>query len=146
MTAYRHLLLACDLGPDAHRVAEQAQGLAARCDAMLSMVHVLGAAPPAVGGEFAAPAATDNLYQEAEEQMQALATRYGISSEHCYLLADHKGKAIARLAEEIGADLVVLGHHPRHGLAKLLSTTAEGVLRKAGQDVLAVHISPEDSA
>ncbi len=146
MSAYQHFLLACDLAQDSRQVAERAQALAARSDAMLSMVHVLGAVPPAVSGEFAASPAMGDLYREAEEQMHSLAANYGIPPERCHLLTDHKGKAIACLAEEIGADLVVLGYHPRQGLAKLLSTTAEGVLRKAGRDVLTVHIRPEDSA
>ena len=140
MTGYRHLLLACDLEPDSRQVAQRALTLARHCDAMLSMVHVLGAMTPAVSGEFAASPAVGDLYQETQEQLQALAAEFDIPPERCYLLTAHRGRAIACLAEDIGADLVVLGYHSRHGLAKLLSTTAEGVLRKAARDVLTVHI------
>jgi len=47
---------------------------------------------------------------------------------------------IHTLANEIGADLIVVGSHGRHGLALLLGSTANGVLHGAPCDVLAVRV------
>ncbi|MEW8014407.1 MAG: universal stress protein, partial [Candidatus Sedimenticola endophacoides] len=49
-------------------------------------------------------------------------------------------REIVRVAQEHGADLIVLGSHGRHGLQLLLGSTASGVLHLAGCDVLAVRI------
>ena len=43
-------------------------------------------------------------------------------------------------AEEIGADLIVVGSHGRYGLALLMGSTANGVLHGATCDVLAVRV------
>jgi universal stress protein A len=47
---------------------------------------------------------------------------------------------IHHVAEEIGADLVVVGSHGRHGLSLLMGSTANGVLHGAKCDVLAVRV------
>ena len=44
------------------------------------------------------------------------------------------------VADEAGADLIVVGSHGRHGLALLLGSTANGVLHGAMCDVLAVRV------
>ena len=46
-------------------------------------------------------------------------------------------------AEEIGADLIVVGSHGRYGLALLMGSTANGVLHGATCDVLAVRVGKE---
>lgn len=46
------------------------------------------------------------------------------------------------MAEEQKADLIVIGSHGRHGLGRLLGSTANGVLQGAPCDVLAVRIRP----
>ncbi|HEY1955641.1 MAG TPA: universal stress protein [Polyangiaceae bacterium] len=47
---------------------------------------------------------------------------------------------INRVAAEIGADLIVLGTHGRHGLKRaVLGSVAERVVRTATQPVLTVH-------
>ena len=43
-------------------------------------------------------------------------------------------------AEELGADLIVIGSHGRRGLALLVGSTANGVLHGAVTDVLAVRV------
>jgi universal stress protein A len=51
---------------------------------------------------------------------------------------------IRAAAEEVGADLIVLGTHGRHGLGLLLGSTANGVLHGATSDVLAVRVRFEE--
>jgi universal stress protein A len=48
---------------------------------------------------------------------------------------------ILRVAEEEGADLIVLGSRERHGLAILVNLTEDTVLHAAHCDVLAVRLS-----
>ena len=45
-----------------------------------------------------------------------------------------------RVAEEIGADIIVIGTHGRRGLARaLLGSIAENIIRTATRPVLVVH-------
>jgi len=47
---------------------------------------------------------------------------------------------ITRYADDKQADLIVIGSHGRHGLQRLLGSTATPVLHNAKCDVLAVRI------
>jgi universal stress protein A len=49
---------------------------------------------------------------------------------------------IVDFARAQGIDLIVLGSHGRHGLARLLGSTASAVLNHAHCDVLAVRGAP----
>ena len=51
------------------------------------------------------------------------------------------GREIRTAAEELSADLVVVGTHGRHGLGLLLGSTANAVLHGAQTDVLAVRVA-----
>ena len=81
--------------------------------------------------------------RDAEERLAAeiaaLADRFGARGERL-VRRGHPGAEIRRAAEELSADLVVLGTHGRHGLALLLGSTANAVLHGATTDVLAVRL------
>jgi universal stress protein A len=47
---------------------------------------------------------------------------------------------VVRVAEETGADLIVLGSKERHGIAVMLNLTEDTILHAAPCDVLAVRI------
>ena len=47
---------------------------------------------------------------------------------------------IQQVAESLKVDLIVLGHHPRHGIAAWFSHTEESVVTRATCDVLALHV------
>ena len=45
------------------------------------------------------------------------------------------------MADEIGADLIVVGTHGRRGIARaLLGSVAEGIVRLATRPVVTVHL------
>ncbi len=64
----------------------------------------------------------------------------GVAPENQHLIFGRPESEIHRIAEEQGADLIVVGSHGRHGLALLLGSTANGVLHGASCDVLAVRV------
>ena len=59
---------------------------------------------------------------------------------HQHLIFGRPQSEIQRVAEECEADLIVVGSHTRSGLARLLGSTANGVMDSAPCDVLAVHV------
>jgi universal stress protein A len=63
--------------------------------------------------------------------------------ERQHLIFGRPESEIQRTAQSVGADVIVVGSHGRHGLALLLGSTANGVLHGASCDVLAVRVGQE---
>ena len=83
----------------------------------------------------------DELKQEqAEKQLTSFGERYSIPSERLHLMIGRPESQIHQIAEDISADLIVVGSHGRQGLALILGSTANGVLHGAHCDVLAVRV------
>ncbi len=82
----------------------------------------------------------DQLQETARIQLDEFAERLSIPSEQRHLVFGRPETEIHGLAEEINADLIVVGSHGRHGLALLLGSTANGVLQGSPCDVLAVRV------
>jgi universal stress protein A len=148
---YKHLLLAVDFALDAEPVIERALQLRTSQGARLSLVHVLEYVPQTVelipmsyAGDMALPEAFDlegQLIEVARGQMDALGERLGVPPEDRHIQVGPTGHAIQATAEELGADLVILGSHGRHGLKALLGSTVKSVVRGLGCDLLCVRIS-----
>jgi universal stress protein A len=51
---------------------------------------------------------------------------------------------VLRVAEEIGADLIVIGSHGRHGLSRLLGSSTSGIVQGAECDVLTIRVELEE--
>lgn len=142
MGQYSHILLAADFTEDSELVEKRAAALKDTFSATLSIVHVLEPISIAYGGEF--PVDLGDLHKElekqAQKQLQELGERLGVPAERQYLEVGITEKEILRVAEDNGADLIVMGSHGRHGLALLLGSTANGVLHHSKIDVLAVRV------
>jgi nucleotide-binding universal stress UspA family protein len=80
--------------------------------------------------------------QAALDQVVAEARAAGVGVDRA-LRRGKPWREIARLAVELGADLVVVGTHGRRGLEHgLLGSVAEKVVRTAPRPVLVVHSTP----
>lgn len=143
MTPYNTILLAVDFTPDAERIAARARQLAHASQATLHLVHVVEHIPIDAAGEFLGPPQTD-LHEEmittARERLAEYARAAGLESASRHVSAGYTKQEILEHAEAVGADLIVVGSHGRHGLALLLGSTANAVLHGAPCDVLAVRL------
>ena len=87
-------------------------------------------------------------FQEFEDQarsyaasfLSAKARQLGVDGDQVAVLVGRASAVIKDHAQEIGADLIVLGTHGQHGLGLLLGSTANGVLHGAPCDVLTIRI------
>lgn len=143
ISEYRHLLLAVDFSPETESVLQRALQLRERCQARLSLLHVVEYLPMAYSGDLVLPDDFDleqELLEVAKKQMTALGERIGIAEADRHIEIGGTGHTILRVAEDLRADLIVLGSHGRHGLAVLLGSTARSVLNGARCDVLAVRL------
>lgn len=147
MTQYSHLLVAVDVDDDGRRVLARAQALAASLDARLSCLHVVEYLPvdPAADAMLSTPI---DLSQERAKQAQSRLDDWqielGLAPGTMQVRIGAVTAEILRTRDELGADLLVVGHHSRNGLMALFSRTDDGVLSRARCDFLAVHLDPDD--
>lgn len=142
MQNYQKIVTAIDLSDESARVVERANDIATRNNAALHVVHVIEPLSLAYGGDIPMDfsGVQDQLQEQAEKQLQSFGERYAIPPERLHLMIGRPESQIHQIAEDINADLIVVGSHGRQGLALMLGSTANGVLHGAHCDVLAVRV------
>lgn len=142
MGEYSHVLVAVDLTEESRSVAKRACALGQAYDAQLSCVHVIEPLSLAYGGDIPMDLSTiqEQIQETSRTHLTEFATTLDIPPENQHLIFGRPETEIDTLANQIGADLIVVGSHGRHGLALLLGSTANGVLHGAPCDVLAVRV------
>ncbi len=142
MQSYQKIVTAIDLSDESALVVERANSIAARNEAELHVVHVIEPLSLAYGGDIPMDfsGVQDQLQEQAEKQLKAFGERYTIPPDRLHLMIGRPESQIHQLAEDIDADLIVVGSHGRQGLALILGSTANGVLHGAHCDVLAVRV------
>jgi len=88
--------------------------------------------PPMTGVE-------EQLVENARGQLAKLAERLGVADAPRHVELGSTKLEILRLSDAERVDLIVVGSHGRHGLARMLGSTASAVLHGAHCDVLAVR-------
>ena len=151
MAAFRRILAATDFTETSDRAIDAALELANRLGASLTVMHayeipVLGVpdgaliATPELAARMAdaARAALDGTLKRLEGrgvQVQGI-LREGVAWEE-----------IEHVADEIDADVIVIGTHGRRGIARaLLGSVAENVIRTAVRPVLTIPGVPHRAA
>jgi universal stress protein A len=144
-TDYTHVLAAIDFAHESVAVIGRAGEIARRYQARLTLLNVVE--DSALYYQLDDPLVFDQallnkeLVAQAEQQMaEARATIDSVEAASRVEIGIPKHE-IVRVADELNADLIVIGSHGRHGLQMLLGSTANGVLHQARCDVLAVRIA-----
>jgi universal stress protein A len=143
MAAYRNILVAVDLSPEAKAVVARAAELGAYYGAVLHFIHVVE--PVVLGGEYELVPVVpveieDSLLQRAKGFLDTLAREMKIGDANRVVEAGSVKYEILRFADAHGCDLIVIGAHGRHGVATLLGSTANAVLHGTRCDVLCVRL------
>lgn len=140
---YKQILLAVDLASNAEQLADKAKQLAQLHQAELALVHVVEPVVSDSAFDTVPPLPVDFddvMLKRAREGLQQLGEKCGVPQQKRFLEIGVTKREIIRIAEELGADLIVVGSHGRHGVELLLGSTANAVLHHARSDVLAVRI------
>jgi len=139
MPNYQHILLATDLHEDCKKIVQKALTIAENHQATLNLIHVVEPLPAYAMGYFGSVNIEKELIDEAEKKLAELSEELPIKPEQQRIEIGSVKVAILKAAEELNIDLIVVGSHGRHGLEKLLGSTAAGVLHGAKCDVLVVR-------
>ena len=144
--AYKKIIVAVDLTDEAQQVLEQAKETATQNGGELSLLTVVKPINQVYGGFDVAAMSSDaalieqDAVKQAEERLAEHAKAAGVPADRTYVGRGSPAFEIRQMAEQIGADLIVIGTHGRHGLGLLLGSTATGVLHGAPCDVLTVRV------
>lgn len=143
---YRHILIPLDFSEASDRVMQRALETAQRHEARTTLLHVVDYLPPLGFADDFTPSPAilideDELVRRGIESLERYAGRYGLGADTERLVqVGSPRQEIVSIAADRGVDLIVIGSHGRHGLRRLLGTTANAVLNNAGCDVLAVRV------
>lgn len=152
-TKLKKILIALDATDEAEEVLEGAMALDPRGSVEFQVITVV---PPMMGGVSGIEGATfaaswplrdmeDTIAQETTKNIRERVAAFGIAPDRVSTRIGRPALEIRTHAEQIGADLIVIGSHGRHGLSGvMLGSTANGVLHNSPCDVLTVRVDGED--
>lgn len=143
----RTLLVALDTSPRAPGVLAEGIDLAQKLGGKLVLVRAIGI-PHEIPAEAltASPSGVPEILEriaKAELDEQARAVPEGFLAKKLVVMGV-PWEVICREADEVNADLIVIGSHGYSGIDRLLGTTASRVVNHSQRSVLVVRNRPSD--
>ncbi len=143
---YNTVLVAVDLSEDSKKVIKIAADLAGE-SSKLHLVHVVEPVAAAYSMDIYAVNVSE-LQQEAikfaEQKLEKIGQELSIETDRVHTLLGAPAPEIRNLANELGADAIVIGSHGHSGWKILLGSTAIKVLHGSTCDVMTVHVGKDD--
>lgn len=139
MSQYKHILFATDLTSLSLNIAPKVKKLAELYGAKISLITVFG--ETSTYGYPGISEKESSVSEQVQNAMVEFADKIQVPRERQYIeFGSVKGKVLA-YAKSINADLIVVGSHGRHGLARLLGSSANAIVNGAECDVLLLRAS-----
>lgn len=140
---YNKILVAMDLSEDANKVIDTAIRMAGNDVQKIHLVHVVEPVAAAYSMDIYA-ININEIQQEAmnlaEQRLAKIADTLGVQQSNRHCLMGAPASEVRSLANELKADVIVIGSHGHSGWKILLGSTAIKVLHGATCDVLTVHV------
>lgn len=143
---FKTILFATDFSPSSEHAFRYALSLARKFEARLGIIHVINE-PVDLRGFYVPHISFDQLEAEIEQGARKLMEGFcekhagGYAGVETFVVPGIPYDEIIRKAQEISADLVVVGTHGRTGLDHVLfGSTAEKVVRKSPVPVMTIRI------
>lgn len=140
---YKKILMAVDLHPGCDEaIIMKTAAITKQFNSTLYVLHAVEHLN-AYGVAQAYPTVLDleeEMVKEAKKQLARWGEKLDVPADRQFVEIGAPKSIILTKAEEINADLIIVGSHGRHGMGLLLGSTANGVLHHAKCDVLAVRI------
>ena len=144
MVQIKTILCALDFSEVSPKVAEYARTLAEVCQAKVVALYVAPSLTQYVEFHVQASYIDDfvsGIVSGASDTMESFVKEYfkGVSVES-RVVSGYAAEEIVNVAEEVGADMIVLGTHGRKGIDKILfGSVAEKVIKTAKVPVLSMR-------
>ena len=147
--SFSTLLFATDFSESSDYAFTYALALAKQFDSQLGLIHVINE-PVDLRGFYVPHISFDKLEEEIEQGARKVMEKFcrthlaDYEKHDCYVVPGIPYEEIIKKAEEIGADLIVMGTHGRTGFDHVLfGSTAEKVVRKSPVPVMTIRIKEE---
>ncbi len=142
---YQKILAAIDFSDHSGKTVKKAVELAKKYDAELMVLHALRHITR-YDRSFELLVVPDEafetdeiIFERAEKKMDELTGKIGYPKLKTEIIWGRSKSTILFYAEAQQADLIVMGSHGHHGLARMLGSTTNGVINNARCDVLVVR-------
>ncbi|MEM0910193.1 MAG: universal stress protein [Pseudomonadota bacterium] len=142
MNKYSNILVAIDLYADYDAIIRRALTLA-QTSKDVSIIYVSMPSTYIQPYLYDIPSSIildEDLLKKAQKKLADIAAEYDIAQDKAFVELGDPADEIQEKANQIEADLIVLGTHGRSGIKLLLGSTANAVMHGVKQDVLAVRI------
>lgn len=143
MKNYQNILCVIDLSSENHEIIEHAADMAKRYSAKLHLLHVVEHLPSEVTNNIVLPdniGIEDQLVASAKASLDKIKSDMSLTDATTAVELGSTKNKIVEVANSTHADLIVIGRHGRHGISRLLGSTANAVLHHAPCDVLAIKV------
>ena len=147
MRQFKTILLATDFSENSEYAFEYALSMAKKYDALLALIHVINE-PVDLRGFYVPHISFDTLEEEIEQGARKMMDRFcrthlrDYQKFESFIVPGIPYDEIIKKANELAADLIIMGTHGRSGLDHVLfGSTAEKVVRKSVVPVLTVRFS-----
>jgi len=142
---YQQIVIAVDFSESSKMVASRALDIAQKNGAAITLLHAVEYLSPLAFGDELIPSpdwllVEKELVKQGEKSLRAFAEEMGLDDATTLVPSGSPSHEIITVAKEKNADLIVVGTHGRHGLQRLLGSTANSVINHAACDVLAVRL------
>src|SRR5262245_1084573 len=135
--AIRNVVCAIDKGPESPQVIKWAADFAAEFGARLTIVHAIPPITPAAHGYFD-PGWWKTLAAQAREDVSGIKRAAGVHGGNILIEEGQPAEAVARIAKELNADLLVIGRNPVQSLLGRLLENAYSIIRESPCPVVSV--------
>ena len=153
MHNYKMILVPVDFSEHSEQAVGRAVNMAALYEADIELFHVTEVPTYPVLEDIAVTGApgiwdvelTQEIVEAAEQRLHKLAKENGLKPEQCKVVVGVPSVDIVARAEEVEADLIVMGRHGLSFLEKLVGSTTDAVMHYAKCDVMAVYKAKNES-
>lgn len=142
MSDYQTVLAAIDCSENSLVVIKRAAGIVAD-GGVLHLVHVIEPLALAYGADMPIDMSgiQSTLLERAYNTVMTYAKDLNLPKQQIHVELGAIERTIQNKADDLAANVIVIGCHTRSGLALLLGSTARGIVPGAHCDVLAVKVN-----
>lgn len=137
---YKHIIVGIDFSEGSDRIVKKAKEIAEAVNAKITLLHVVEFVPEQSIGYLMSPEIVEKFVEESRGLLAGWGNQIQVSAENQLVELGSPKTVIADVAQRIGADLIVVGSHGRHGWTALLGSTASSLLHGVTCDLLTVRM------
>jgi nucleotide-binding universal stress UspA family protein len=148
MKDFKTILFATDFSENSLYAFQYAFSMARKYEALLAIVHVINE-PVDLRGFYVPHISFESLEEEIEEGARKMMDKFcrvhvqDYDRYETFIVPGIPYDEIIKKAQELSADLIIMGTHGRSGLDHVLfGSTAEKVVRKSPVPVMTIRVNP----